>query len=110
MSASTPLDAFLASAPSVPSAGTISLGLTVNLPDGTQLALSHTLDASQLRQLREEIGVHGRSGATQLPQIVVVRHLGCSSQAARAVMVAAWRRLRPVPMQREAVIPRLWNT
>lgn len=85
-------------------------GLDGHTVCATFIACGATLDASQLRQLREEIGVHGRSGATQLPQIVVVRHLGRSSQAARAVMVAAWRRLRPVLMQREAVIPRLWNT
>ena len=76
----------------------------------TFIACGATLDASQLRQLREEIDVHGRSGATQLPQIVVVRHLGGSNEAARAVMVAAWRRLRPLLMQHEAVIPRLWHT
>jgi len=76
----------------------------------TFIACGATLDASQLRQLREEIDVHGCSGATQLPQIVVVRHLGGSNEAARAVMVAAWRRLRPLLMQREAVIPRLWHT
>lgn len=76
----------------------------------TFIACGVTLDTSQLRQLREEIDVHGRSGATRLPQMVVVRHLGRSSEAARAVMVAAWRRLRPVLMQREAVIPRLWHT
>lgn len=76
----------------------------------TFIACGVTLDASQMRQLREEIDVHGRSGATQLPQMVVVRHLGASSEAARAVMVAAWRRLRPLLLGREAVIPRLWNT
>ncbi|WP_313178593.1 urease accessory protein UreD [Massilia sp.] len=76
----------------------------------TFIACGATLDASQMRQLREEIDVHGRSGATQLPQLVVVRHLGRSSEAARAVMVAAWRRLRPVLLGRDAVIPRLWHT
>lgn len=85
-------------------------GLDGHTVCATFIACGATLDASQLRQLREEIDVHGRSGATQLPQVVVVRHLGASNEAARAVMVAAWRRLRPVLMQREAVIPRLWHT
>jgi len=85
-------------------------GLDGHTVCATFIACGVTLDTSQLRQLREEIGVTGRSGATQLPQMVVVRHLGRSSEAARAVMVAAWRRLRPVLMQREAVIPRLWHT
>ena len=85
-------------------------GLDGHTVCATFIACGVTLDTSQLRQLREEIDVHGRSGATQLPQMVVVRHLGRSSEAARAVMVAAWRRLRPVLLQREAVIPRLWHT
>jgi len=76
----------------------------------TFIACGATLDASQMRQLRDEIDLHGRSGATQLPQVVVVRHLGGSNEAARAVMVAAWRRLRPVLLGRDAAVPRLWHT
>lgn len=79
----------------------------------TFIACGATLDAGQMRQLREETDAAGRagiSGATQLPQLVVVRHLGGSSEAARAVMFAAWRRLRPLILDRDASIPRLWNT
>lgn len=79
----------------------------------TFIACGATLDAGQMRQLREELDAAGRtgiSGATQLPQLVVVRHLGGSSEAARAVMFAAWRRLRPLLLGRDASIPRLWNT
>ena len=79
----------------------------------TFIACGATLDAGQMRQLREELDAAGRagiSGATQLPQLVVVRHLGASCEAARAVMLAAWRRLRPLLLGRDAVIPRLWNT
>lgn len=85
-------------------------GLDGHTVCATFIACGATLDASQMRQLRDEIDVHGRSGATQLPQVVVVRHLGGSNEAARAVMVAAWRRLRPVLLGRDAVIPRLWHT
>jgi len=85
-------------------------GLDGHTVCATFIACGATLDASQMRQLRDEIDGHGRSGATQLPQVVVVRHLGGSNEAARAVMVAAWRRLRPVLLGRDAVIPRLWHT
>lgn len=77
----------------------------------TLIACGLTLDASQLQQLRQELdSAGGRSGATQLPALVVVRHLGRSSEAARAVLLAAWRRLRPALLGREAAIPRLWTT
>lgn len=86
MSASTPLDAFLASAPSVPSAGTISLGLTVNLPDGTQLALSHTLDASQLLPALQAVAqrISASSSATpQKIQAVVSTQRACKAEISK---------------------------
>lgn len=86
-------------------------GLDGNTVCATLVACGLTLDASQLRQLRQELdAAGGRSGATLLPKIVVVRHLGRSSEAARAVLLAAWRRLRPALFGREAAVPRLWTT
>jgi len=86
-------------------------GLGGNTVCATLIACGLTLDASQIQQLREELDVAGgHSGVTQLPKIVVVRHLGRSSEAARAVLLAAWRRLRPALLGREASVPRLWNT
>lgn len=88
-------------------------GLGGNTVCATLIACGLTLDADQLRQLRQELdsaSCSGLSGVTQLPQIVVVRHLGRSSEAARAVVLAAWRRLRPLLLGREVSIPRLWNT
>ncbi len=86
-------------------------GLGGNTVCATLIACGLTLDASQLAQLRQELdAAGGYSGVTQLPKIVVVRHLGRSSEAARAVLLAAWRRLRPALLGREASVPRLWNT
>ena len=86
-------------------------GLGGNTVCATLIACGLTLDASQLAQLRQETdSPAGHSGVTQLPKIVVVRHLGRSSEAARAVLLAAWRRLRPALLEREASVPRLWNT
>lgn len=88
-------------------------GLGGNTVCATLIACGLTLDADQLRQLRQELdsaSCSGHSGVTQLPQTVVVRHLGRSSEAARAVVLAAWRRLRPLLLGRSAAVPRLWNT
>jgi len=60
-------------------------GLNGHTVCATFIACGATLDTSQLRQLREEIGAAGLSGATQLPQIVVVRHLGRSRPGAVCV-------------------------
>jgi urease accessory protein len=86
-------------------------GLDGNTVCASLVACGLTLDAGQLRQLREELDhTGGTTGVTQLPKIVVVRHLGRSSEAARAVLLAAWRRLRPALLGREATVPRLWTT
>ena len=86
-------------------------GLGGNTVCATLVACGLTLDASQLGQLRQELDTAGGcSGVTHLPKIVVVRHLGRSSETARAVLLAAWRRLRPALLGRDASIPRLWNT
>jgi urease accessory protein len=88
-----------------------SFGLDGNTVCATLIACGVSLDASQLRQLREELDrAGGRGGVTQLPQIVVVRHLGRSSETARAVVLAAWVRLRPLLLGRPASVPRLWTT
>lgn len=86
-------------------------GLDGNTVCATLVACGLRLDAGQLRQLRQELdAAGGRSGVTQLPAIVVVRHLGRSSETARAVLLAAWRRLRPALLGHAASVPRLWTT
>jgi urease accessory protein len=71
------------------------------------------LDNVQLQDLRDDVATASRgapAGVTQFKQLVVVRHLGGSSETARAVLLGAWRRLRPLMFAREVHVPRLWNT
>ena len=49
-------------------------------------------------------------GLTLLPDVLVARYLGHSSEAAKDWMIALWRILRPALAGREALIPRIWNT
>ena len=51
-----------------------------------------------------------RYGLTLLPDVLVARYLGHSSEAARAWMAALWILLRPAIAGREAAVPRIWNT
>jgi urease accessory protein len=55
----------------------------------------------------EEGALHG---LTLLPDVLVARYLGHSSEAAKDWMIALWRILRPALAGREALIPRIWNT
>ncbi len=79
----------------------------------TLIAVGKTMNGAFLNELREEssaLAQGGRSGATQMKQVLVARYLGHSSETARLWMTRAWQRIRPELMQRDAVIPRIWNT
>lgn len=79
----------------------------------TLIAVGKTMTPAFLQTLREETAVaaeDGRSGATQMKQVLVARYLGHSSESARHWMTRAWQRIRPELMTHEAVIPRIWNT
>jgi urease accessory protein len=88
-------------------------GLAGNTVCATMIGCGPSLDPAQVQALRDETDTcsgAGQTGVTQLKQVIVVRHLGASSETARAVLLAAWRRLRPALLGRPACVPRLWNT
>ena len=51
-----------------------------------------------------------RAALTALPDLLVARYLGHSSEAARQWFTQLWHLLRPVYAGREAAPPRIWNT
>ena len=51
-----------------------------------------------------------RSGITAMPNVLVARYAGHSSEQAKAYFVALWRIVRPFYTGRAAVTPRIWNT
>lgn len=79
---------------------------------GTLLAAAPHVEPSLLAACRaipaQEAGA--RHGLTLLPDLLVARYLGHSSEAARHWLVALWQVLRPALIGREAQPPRIWNT
>ena len=51
----------------------------------------------------------GRGAVTQLPEVLLARYLGPSTEEAFAWFTALWSLLRPVYAGREAVRPRIWS-
>lgn len=86
------------------------LGLAGHSVCATLIAVGKLLPGSVIAALREIDAPPGSFGVTQMKSVVVVRHLGDSSETARHLMMAAWHRLRPALSGREAVVPRIWNT
>jgi len=79
---------------------------------GTLLAAGGSIPAALLAECRavashEDGSMHG---LTTLPQLVVARYLGHSSEAARCWFAALWQLLRPALLGREAQPPRIWST
>jgi urease accessory protein len=89
-----------------------SAGLAGFSVSGTFLAVAPGIEPGLLAACRDipvhEAGV--RHGITALPEILVARYLGHSSEAARQWFVALWQALRPALIGREAQLPRIWNT
>lgn len=79
---------------------------------GTLLAVAPHIEPSLLAACREIQGreLGARHGLTVLPDLIVARYLGHSSEAARHWFVDLWRVLRPALIGCEAQPPRIWNT
>ncbi len=89
-----------------------SAGLAGFSVSGTLLAVAPRIEPGLLAACRgitvREAG--SRHGLTALPELIVARYLGHSSEAARHWFVDLWRVLRPALIGCEAQVPRIWNT
>lgn len=78
------------------------------------IAVGSTNGTALLATLREQCAAssegHGQFGVTHMKSVMIVRYLGNNSEIARRVMLAAWQVLRPALLDRDAVVPRIWNT
>ncbi|HUW36276.1 MAG TPA: urease accessory protein UreD [Rhodocyclaceae bacterium] len=89
-----------------------AIGLAGRTVSATLLAAGAAIAPALLAECRtvEATEAGALTGITALPQLLVARYLGDSSEAARAWLVALWRVLRPALTGREAQPPRIWNT
>ena len=77
---------------------------------GTLLAAAPGIDASLVSACREPRPAAGECAVTRLPELLIARYLGPSTEAAKWYFAQLWRLLRPALMGREAVEPRIWRT
>ena len=76
--------------------------LAAGTPVGPELlAAARAIEATEAEALH---------GLTALPQLLVARYLGHSSEAARSWLVDLWQLLRPAMLKRDAAAPRIWST
>lgn len=79
---------------------------------GTLLAAGGVIKLELLAACRAVVSQENDAlcGITVLPQLLVARYLGHSSEAARAWFIELWRLLRPELLGCEAQTPRIWST
>lgn len=77
----------------------------------TMLAAGSQVDAEVVAACRSvAAGPAARAGITQLPNLVIARWLGDSSEDAKRYFLHLWTVLRPALRQCAAVPPRIWAT
>lgn len=72
----------------------------------TLIAAAPRIDRSVVAACREVRDV----AVTLLPGLLIARHLGDSSEAAKQRLIELWQILRPAINRREAQAPRIWRT
>ena len=65
---------------------------------------------AQVEAIRELVADNPYAAVTLVDGVLVLRALAPQAEAVRKLFVAAWQRLRPAIIGREAVLPRIWNT
>jgi urease accessory protein len=78
---------------------------------GTFVAAAPRMDRALLDACRSErVRCSGLAAVTQLPDVLIARYSGDSSEAARDYFQRVWRHVRPAVVARPAQMPRIWNT
>jgi len=77
---------------------------------GTLIAAAPGLDAALVGTCRKLDPAPGQGSVSLLPDVLVARYLGGSSEAAKRYFASLWALLRPALFGREAVAPRIWQT
>jgi len=77
---------------------------------GTFAAMAANIPDDLIAACRKPAPVRGDGSVTRLPQAIVGRYRGDSTEAAHAYFTALWTLVRPVLAGRAAVAPRIWST
>ena len=77
---------------------------------GTFVAMFSAFDDATLSICRAHAPAEGDGTVTRLPEALVARYRGASSEAAHEYFSALWAIVRPHVAGRKAVLPRIWKT
>ncbi|MBL4826358.1 MAG: urease accessory protein UreD [Spongiibacteraceae bacterium] len=87
---------------------TVNASLVAKFPVEKIPLIDSLLDT--LRKRLDELGAGKQVAVTAMGGICISRYLGESANDAKRLFIELWKMIRPVMIQREASIPRIWYT
>lgn len=64
----------------------------------------------QLRELMNKENSHHLVSITQIKQLLVIRYLGDQAEQCKRLFVMLWQLIRPLYIDKQAAMPRIWHT
>lgn len=65
---------------------------------------------AQLRECMTEANAEHKISISQIRQLLVIRYLGKHAEECKALFIQLWQKIRPLYLNKEVNIPRIWHT
>jgi urease accessory protein len=79
-------------------------------PEGTLSDLESKTLVEQLRECIITVGAENKVSISQIRKLLVIRYLGEHAEECKALFIQLWQKIRPLYLNKEANIPRVWHT
>jgi len=70
----------------------------------------HKVLITQLRDSMIEVNAEHKISISQIRQLLVIRYLGQHAEECKALFIQLWQKIRPLYLNKDANIPRVWHT
>jgi urease accessory protein len=79
-------------------------------PEGLISDAEHKALVEQLRDSIIKANAEKKISITKIRQLLVIRYLGQHAEECKALFIKLWQKIRPLYLNKEANIPRVWHT
>jgi urease accessory protein len=79
-------------------------------PEGLITDAQHKVLIGQLRDYIIEENAEQKISISKIRQLLVIRYLGQHAEECKALFIQLWQKIRPLYLNKEANIPRIWHT
>tara|TARA_R110001583_G_scaffold102853_7_gene249551 strand:+ start:1759 stop:2706 length:948 start_codon:yes stop_codon:yes gene_type:complete len=79
-------------------------------PEGLITEAQHKVLIGQLRDYIIEENAEQKISISKIRQLLVIRYLGQHAEECKALFIQLWQKIRPLYLNKEANIPRIWHT